>query len=55
MNNDGADDHIALPGFNNPAINWTFGDPYFSVQKQNLATIVSTLSKKNEQKLRKGF
>jgi len=32
---------------------WTFGDPYFSFQKQILFTIISTLSK-NEQKINVG-
>ena len=35
---------IALLG-----LSWTFGDPYFSFQKQILFTIISTLFK-NEQK-----
>jgi len=32
---------LALLGFNDL---WTFGDPYFSFQKQILFTIISTLS-----------
>ena len=32
---------------------WTFGDPYFSFQKQILFTIIITLSK-NEQKINVG-
>ena len=32
---------------------WTFGDPYFSFQKQILFTMIYTLSK-NEQKLSVG-
>ena len=40
----------ALPGF---YYLWTFGDPYFSLQKQILSTIISTLSK-NEQKINVG-
>jgi len=40
----------ALPGFEQ---SWTFGDPYFSFQKQILFTIISTLSK-NEQKINVG-
>jgi len=38
----------ALPGFN--GLQWTFGDPYFSLQKQILFTIIATLTK-NEQKI----
>jgi len=32
---------------------WTFGDPYFSFQKQIVFTIIST-SSKNEQKINVG-
>ena len=42
---------IALLGFNERS--WTFGDPYFSFQKQILLTIIYTLFK-NEQKIQCG-
>ena len=47
MNNDRADGHCY--GFAWILRFWTFGDPYFSFQKQILFTIISTLSK-NRQK-----
>ena len=51
MNNHRADGHCY--GFAWILRPWTFGDPYFSFQKQILITIISTLSK-NEQKIKEG-
>ena len=48
MNNDRAGGHCY--GFAWILRSWTFGDPYFSFQKQILFTIISTLSK-NKQKI----
>jgi len=36
---------IALPEINNP---WTFGDPYFTFEKQILFAIIFTLPKINK-------
>jgi len=47
INNDRADGHCY--SFAWILRSWTFGDPYFSFQKQTLFTIISTLFK-NEQK-----
>ena len=51
MNNDRADDHCY--SFAWIFQSWTFSDPYFSLQKQTLFTIISSLSK-NEQKINVG-
>ena len=51
MNNDRADGHCY--SFDWIQRSWTFGDPYFSFQKQISFTIISTLSK-NEQKINVG-
>ena len=49
MNNDRAGGHC----FAWILRSWTFGDPYFSFQKQILFTVISTLSK-NKQKIIRG-
>ena len=51
MNHDRVDGHCY--SFDWILRSWTFGDPYFSFQKQTSFTIISTLSK-NEQKINVG-
>ena len=52
INNDREDDHRY--SFAWISRSWTFGDPYFSFQKQFLFTMIYTLSK-NEQKWQRTF